>query len=172
MISYMSLSVGLSELMATIVCVSHITTGMGHNLLFWHWYRCDFCPSELHHWATGQESAPKRRLLDHGLTASWYHCDYLPTGKKTLLMADFSIYSIDNLCSQAGPCCWERKGRLRSAKITSVLTAYPPGEQYPKGQVCLYIGLNCLSESTLLYSCLPFNRIPQAQQGAHKTLGD
>lgn len=34
MISYMTLSVGLSELLAAVVCVSHITVGMGHNLLF------------------------------------------------------------------------------------------------------------------------------------------
>ena len=145
---------------------------MGHSLLFWHRYQCDFCPSELHHWATGQESAPKRRLLDHGFTASWYYCDSLPAGKETLFMADFSVYSIDNLCSQAGPCCWERKVRLRSAKITSVLTAYPPGGEYPNDQACLYVELNPLSASTVLYSSLPFNRIPWAQQAAHKTLGD
>lgn len=34
MISYMTLSIGLSELVAAVVCVSHITMGMGHNLLF------------------------------------------------------------------------------------------------------------------------------------------
>lgn len=90
MISYMTLSVGLSELVAAVVCVSHSNTGMGHNLLFWHWYQRDFCPSELHHWAAGQESALKRRLLDHGVTASWYHRDSLPTGKE-VLMADFSV---------------------------------------------------------------------------------
>lgn len=33
MASYMTLSIGLSELMAAVVCVSHITRGVGHTLL-------------------------------------------------------------------------------------------------------------------------------------------
>lgn len=93
-----------------------------------------FCPSELHHWATGQESASKRRLFYHGLIASCYHRDSLTTGKETLLMAD---YSISNFCSHAGLRYWERKVRLRNTKITSVLTAYPLGGKYPKNQACL-----------------------------------
>ncbi|NXC97549.1 GTR5 protein, partial [Certhia familiaris] len=33
MASYMTLSIGLSELVAAVVCVSHITKGVGHSLL-------------------------------------------------------------------------------------------------------------------------------------------
>lgn len=172
MISYLTLSVGLSELVATVLCVSHIPRGMGDNLLFWHWYQCDFCPSELHHWATGQESAPERRLLDHVFTASRDHRDSLPTGKETLLMADFSICSISNLCSHWGPYCWERKVSLRRAKITPLLTAYPLEGEHPKDSACLYIGLNPPSASGLLCSCLLSNVIPGPQRGADKTPGD
>lgn len=95
MASYMTLSIGLSELVAAVVCVSLISRGAHFALQHGHW--CDFCPSELHHRAAGQESAPKRRLLDHGFTASCYHCDSDPTGKEILLPADCSAHSISDL---------------------------------------------------------------------------
>lgn len=80
---------------------SHVTMGMHHCLLFWHWHHCDFCPSELHHWATGQENTHKRRLLHHGFTASCNHSDPLPTGEETLLVVLFplSILFYSYLCS-------------------------------------------------------------------------
>lgn len=51
MVYYMTLSIGLAELLATVVCVSQV-------MLLWECItvcfsgtdtNCDFCPSELHH---------------------------------------------------------------------------------------------------------------------------